>query len=86
MPDVIGIIGSALLIFAYFLLQKGSLKGDGWGYLWMNLIAASMILYSLLFHWNTASFIIEIFWIGISIYGMWRRLKKKDDIVYKEEI
>ena len=79
-PDVIGIIGTALLILAYYLLQAGKAKGDDWSYMLMNLVAASLILYSLLFSFNLASFIIEIFWIAISGYGIWRKVKKDKNV------
>lgn len=80
LANIVGIAGSAVIIFAYFLLQKGSMKGDDWSYLWLNLVGASMLLYSLFWYWNTGTVIIEIFWIGISIYGMMRKIRtKKDD-------
>ena len=79
LADIIGIAGTTIIILAYFLLQKGSVKGDDWNYLWLNFIGASMVLYSLLWYWNTASVIIEIFWIGISAYGMAKKLRKKNE-------
>jgi hypothetical protein len=77
LANIIGITGTALLISSYFLLQKGKLKSDDWSYLWMNLIAAIMISYSLFWFWNWASVLIEIFWIGITVYGMLRKLGNK---------
>ena len=72
--DIVGVIGTIMLILAYLLLQAGHFKSNGWTYLYMNLFAAIFILFSLCFHFNLASFIIEIFWIAISIYGI---IKKK---------
>ena len=77
LANIIGISGTALLIGSYYMLQKGSVKGDDWSYLWANLIAAIMIFYSLFWFWNWASVLIEIFWIGITLYGMMRKLKNR---------
>lgn len=71
--DTVGIIGTVLLLAAYFLLQNGKLKGTDWTYLYMNLFAAIFILFSLCFSFNLASFVIELFWIGISAYGIWKK-------------
>lgn len=79
LANIVGISGTALLIFSYFMLQKGSMKGDDWSYLWLNLVAATMISYSLFWFWNWASVLIEIFWIGITIYGMMRKIRGKND-------
>jgi hypothetical protein len=79
--DAIGITGTALLILAYFLLQAEKIKSDSYTYLYMNGFAAALLLFSLCFNFNLASFIIEIFWIGISIYGLWKKKRKLS--VYK---
>lgn len=74
--DVIGVTGCAMLIAAYLLLQTEKITSTSWAYLFMNLAAAGLIMYSLFWSFNLASFIIEIFWIGISIYGILRKYKK----------
>ena len=74
--DIVGVTGTVMLILAYLLLQAEKLKSNDWTYLYMNLFAAIFIIFSLCFHFNLASFIIEIFWIGISIYGIWKKKRK----------
>jgi predicted membrane protein len=74
--DIIGVCGTALLVMAYFLLQAEKMKSDDYSYLYMNAIAAALLLFSLCVHFNLGSFIIEIFWIGISIYGIWKKKRK----------
>ena len=76
LANIVGVTGTAILILAYFLLASEKLKGDSYLYLYLNAIAATLILYSLFFHFNLASFIIEIFWIAISIYGIWKKKKR----------
>ncbi len=82
LADIIGIIGTLMIVLAYFLMQNGKMHGTSWSYLWLNLAGALMLLYSLFWFWNLASVIIEIFWIGITIYGMIKKIRdgKNDNI------
>lgn len=74
--DPIGIVGVILLLLAYFALSTGRISSNSMNYQIMNCVAAILILFSLYFHWNTPSVIIEIVWILISILGMVRIMKK----------
>jgi hypothetical protein len=67
--DTVGIIGVGLTLLAYFLLQIERLTSDGLGYSLLNLIGAIMVMYSLMFNWNTPAVIMEAAWILISLYG-----------------
>ena len=75
--DIIGISGVSIILIAYFLLQFEMLKSKSLEYSLMNFIGACLILYSLMFNWNLASVIIEIFWILISVYGIYRYYRYK---------
>ncbi|MEM9263645.1 MAG: hypothetical protein AAGA22_08710 [Pseudomonadota bacterium] len=70
--DAIGIFGVILVLMSYFLLQAERLRSDGVRYLLMNAIGAVLILVSLLKTFNLASFVIEICWLAISVYGLVR--------------
>lgn len=70
--DVVGTGGVMLIVAAYFLLQVGRVEARSPLYSWLNLIGASMILVSLFFTFNFSSFVIEIFWIAISLVGLVR--------------
>ncbi len=76
--DVVGIVGVAMVLATYFLLQSEKIDSKGFLYSFLNLLGALLIVYSLLYSWNLASFIIEFFWILISLYGLkkWYRSKK----------
>ena len=77
LSDFIGIAGVACVLGAYLLLQLEKVKGDGLGYLLLNLTGASLLIVSLMVTFNLASFIIEICWLAISMFGLgklaWRR-------------
>jgi hypothetical protein len=76
--DVIGIVGVAIVVVTYFLLQSEKIDSKGFLYSFFNAFGSLLILYSLLYNWNLASFIIEFIWILISLYGLkkWYRSKK----------
>lgn len=77
--DVIGIVGVAIVVATYFLLQSEKIDAKGFLYSFLNAFGSLLIMYSLLYNWNLASFIIEFFWILISLYGLrkWYRSKKQ---------
>jgi hypothetical protein len=70
LANVIGILGSILCVINYFLLVKGTFKSTDSSYLWMNIVASGLVLISLMFYINIASIILQIFFIGIGIYGL----------------
>jgi hypothetical protein len=77
--DAIGIVGVAMVLATYFLLQSEKIDSKGFLYSFLNLVGALLIVYSLLYSWNLASFIIEFVWILISLYGLkkWYRSKRQ---------
>lgn len=75
--DVIGTIGVSLILLAYFLVQTERITSQNLYYPLLNLLGALLLLVSLMVHWNTASVIIELFWIVISLYGIWSILKQR---------
>ena len=72
LSDSIGVAGTLLVVGAYYLLQLGKVQATGLGYNLMNLAGAILLLISLSFTFNLASFIIEVFWIGASLIGLWK--------------
>ena len=77
LPNLVGYVGVVFLLGAYAALQAGRLSADAPLYSVLNLVAALLITVSLLYNWNAASFVIEMFWIAISAYGLWRALRKR---------
>lgn len=77
--DAIGIVGVAMVLATYFLLQSEKIDSKGFLYSFLNFLGALLIVYSLLYSWNLASFIIEFVWILISLYGLrkWYRSKRQ---------
>lgn len=75
--DAIGIIGVAIILVVYYLLQVERMKSDELIYSVINLVGALLIVVSLMYSFNLASFVIEICWIAISIIGIVRYFRKR---------
>lgn len=70
--DLVGTAGVVSILVAYFLLQTERWSGQSLSYSLVNLIGSVMITISLIYDFNLSSFIIEVAWIAISIYGILR--------------
>ncbi|WP_404293620.1 cyclic nucleotide-binding protein [Microvirga sp. RSM25] len=68
-PDVIGLIGVAAYLSAYGLLQLGALKVEDNRYALLNALGAILILYSLFFDFNLASFVTQSAWLMLTALG-----------------
>ena len=79
--DAIGLLGVGLILSAYFLLQASRMKVTDLRYSILNGVGALLILYSLLYNWNTASVVIEIFFFCISLYGVIRRWNERKTLL-----
>lgn len=77
--DLVGNIGVFLVVLAFYLLQTERLTSRDIRYSLLNLTGAILLLISLLFNWNLSSVIIELFWIGISLIGIFRHLTRKSE-------
>ena len=70
LPDSVGIIGVALILLAYGLLQLERIDPKSMRYSALNGSGAVLILVSLFYDFNLASFIIECAWLIISLFGI----------------
>ena len=77
--DFVGTTGVVIILATYFLLQTERLSSTDVIYSLLNLIGAALIALSLLFDFNVSAFIIEIAWMAISVYGIIRSARGKDE-------
>lgn len=80
--DFIGMAGILFVLVAYFLLQAGKLHGASIGYQFANLFGAIFILVSIFgspapITDMITPFLMQVAWIAISLYGLWRGLKDR---------
>lgn len=76
--DFVGNLGVFLVLLSYFLLQLGRIESSGIRYSIMNAAGAVLICVSLYYSFNLSSFIIEICWFSISVYGIYRYWSNRD--------
>lgn len=75
--DAVGLLGVFIILASYLGLQAGKLAPDRLPYQLANIIGSFLVLVSLFYKPNLSSITIQIAWIFISVYGIWRRFAVK---------
>ena len=68
--DLAGNIGVVLMVIAYLLLQLDKLSSSAVSYSLLNAVGALLVILSLIYHFNLSAFLMEVFWLLISLYGL----------------
>ena len=76
--DYLGNIGVVMILASYLLLQLGKLQAQDLRYSILNASGAALILCSLTFDFNMSAFLIEFFWLLISVIGIAVGFKRGD--------
>lgn len=79
MADTLGVLGALCVVVAYTLLQLEKTDPRSYTYNLINLAGAILLFVSLLINFNLGSFIIEIVWIVISVYGLYQTHRKNNE-------
>ena len=74
---IIGFVGMMFVCYAFYLSVSGTAKHTDSKYLWTNLVGAILLIISLCVHFNFGSFMIEVFWVIISVTGLWKQHDSK---------
>jgi chromate transport protein ChrA len=77
--DFVGTVGTAVIIVTYILLQTERIKSSSLVYSLLNAVGAAMIIVSLLFSFNFSAFMVEFFWLLISLFGIVKFFLQKSD-------
>ena len=75
--DIVGVLGVGLVVVAYALLQLEKITVNHITYSLLNMLGSFGIMFSLNWTWNLPSFVIQSFWILISLYGIVKVLRGK---------
>jgi hypothetical protein len=75
--DLLGSIGVGLIIFTYIALQLEKIRSEQLIYSLLNAIGAGLIVFSLCFSFNFSAFVVEFFWVLISLYGVGKYFLRK---------
>jgi paired small multidrug resistance pump len=71
--DFAGSAGVVLIVAAFLFLQLERVASNSLLYLLANALGAALILLSLFFEFNLSAFLMEAFWLAISLLGLARR-------------
>jgi len=75
--DLFGLIGVAMIVVTYLLLQLDKLRSTDLAYSVLNALGASLIVASLIVDFNLSALLMEVFWVLISFIGIGRHLRLK---------
>jgi hypothetical protein len=70
--ELIGLLGMAAIVGAYLFLNLDVIQSNSRIYHLANAVGASLVIISLVDKFNLAAFILEAFWLAISLFGLWR--------------
>jgi len=74
--DFVGNVGVGLMVLGYLLLQAEKVRSADLSYSLMNGVGALLVLISLFYRFNLSAFLVEGFWLLISIYGLIKYLTR----------
>lgn len=72
--DLAGNIGVLMMVIAYLLLQLDKLSSSAVSYLLLNALGAILVIVSLMVRFNLSAFLMEVFWLLISLFGLAKSL------------
>lgn len=75
--DILGTLGVAIIVLTYVLLQLERVRSDQLAYSVLNAAGALLILISLYYAFNFPSFVVEFFWLLISLFGIAKYLLRR---------
>ena len=75
--DLVGMLGVAVIIVTYLMLQLERLEGAGLAYSLLNAAGASMVLVSLYYEFNLSAVVVEGFWVLISLLGVAKNVARR---------
>jgi hypothetical protein len=73
LTDATGLVGVAAYVAAHFAVQLLHASPTGRLAVALNVIGPACILVSLVGAFNLASFLTQVFWLGLTVASLWRR-------------
>ena len=72
---IIGLVGVGMVMLAYGLISFAVWRVNEARYVLLNLFGTCAILFSLIYAWNLPGFALNVAWVLISLYALWRIYK-----------
>lgn len=76
--EIIGLLGAFIYTAAYVFAAYDWITSHSPLYYFMNMAAALMVLISLVAHYNLASVVIQVFFVTVSVVGIWRHIGREN--------
>ena len=73
--DLLGLVGVALILLAYLLLQLARIDPTRPAFSLLNAFGAGLVLLSLYYEFNLPATVVEGAWLLISLFGLARALR-----------
>lgn len=74
--DLVGVVGTIMVALAYMATQMRWMNSDDLSFPAANLLGSLLIAMSLYHNFNLASALMEVFWIAISLFGIWQSCRR----------
>jgi len=68
----VSLLGAALVLAAFFALQRGRWRSDQAVYLWCNALGAALLTFVALADRRLGFIVLECAWTAIAAAGLWR--------------
>ena len=78
MLQAAGLVGAATYVASFVALTARVIDAESRAYFALNLAAAALVALSLAEAFNVASLVIQTFWIGVSLWGLATRLRRRE--------
>lgn len=78
--QAIGVVAAGLAMLSYWLLVTGRIEANSISYLGLNVVIASCMFCSLIKEFNLATFVMQVFFMSVSLYGLAKILLTRNRI------
>ena len=73
--DIIGWVGSVMVVLAYSLNMFGKMASDSMAYYWLNIAGSICLILNTLFHHAIPSAVVNVIWVCIAGVAVIRKKK-----------
>ncbi|WP_170337195.1 CBU_0592 family membrane protein [Ruegeria arenilitoris] len=75
LADGIGLIGSIIIVCAYYLATRGILPADKVLFNACNIVGGALVMVSLIYRPNLGAIVIEVMFLLIAVLAIWRNVR-----------
>ena len=76
--EIIGWIGAAEVLLAYYLISTDKVKNSHLGYQLLNLTGGLLLTVFTVYKHTYPSAFVNVIWIGVAVYAIWKfSIKRK---------